>query len=72
MKLFENVRKLVPNAYGKEIWLWTEVELDHCIRALQFTTTVELRSNSLCIIATKELKKLGLDRGDTVKVTIER
>jgi len=35
-----------------------------------FETVIEERSNSLVVIATKELKKLGIKRGDKVNVTI--
>lgn len=37
-----------------------------------FTARVSAIGTSLCINCTKQIKRLGLERGDLVKVTIER
>ena len=37
-----------------------------------FTARVSAIGTSLCINCTKQIKRLGLDRGDLVRVTIER
>lgn len=37
-----------------------------------FTARVSAIGTSLCINCTKQIKRLGLGRGDLVKVTIER
>ena len=37
-----------------------------------FTARVSAIGTSLCINCTKQIKRLGLERGDLVKVTIEK
>ena len=41
-------------------------------RSETFNARVSAIGTSLCINCTKQIKRLGLERGDTVKVTIER
>lgn len=62
------LQSLAGYGYGDVIWF------DGTFIAPKFTTVKDIKvsGTSLCVFITKEVKMLGLDRGQQVRITIER